>query len=56
MCLSMLYSAGFTRSEALLGLRATHNNIEAAEELIQRKRKEKEAMKEKNRQQTQLEK
>lgn len=47
---------GFTRAEALLGLRATHNNIEAAEELIQRKRKEKEAVKEKNKLQQQQEK
>jgi len=46
--LCLLLEFGFTSTEARLGLRATNGNIEAAEELIARKRKEKEDARERN--------
>lgn len=39
---------GFTSAEARIGLRATYGNVEAAEELITRKRKERELAREQN--------
>lgn len=41
-------SIGYSSAEARIGLRATYGNIEAAVELINRKRKERELAREQN--------